>query len=165
MNLIQSIFNINTKQFYLLKRLSEKEKLSFDIVQVRYDFWMALLAEQVPQELEDKYHKNVKHYSSYIRIHLDPIAIIHVVEKFMQGKIDSEYMVKWAHFVLEMDCYVPLNYFYICKHPEKANKDKYKCLFDILEAIAGSKSSGDLTINKSESYINFIDDFLKKTPM
>jgi hypothetical protein len=149
-------------------RLTNEEKQDTDRVKIRSLFWKALLAEISAAEMENIFNHRSLPFSHLVRIHLDPIAIIHVMEKFLQNEIDEWFVKEWALFILMMDCYVSPNYeYYIsdtCSDINGEIADKYECVWYVVQQLSAPEIDGKLTPDKAREHIQFLQDFMEKTP-
>jgi len=148
---------------YRGKLTTDEEKRNADRVKIRSLFWKALLGEISPEEMENIFSNRSLPFSHLVRIHLDPIAIIHVLEKFLQNEIDEWFVKEWALFILMMDCYVQPNNEY-CNEHDDASEDKYEAMWYVVQQLSAPEIDGKLTVEKAKEHINFLQEFMRKTP-
>jgi len=149
---------------YQGKPTTDLEEKNADRVKIRSLFWKALLGEISPEEMEKKFNNRSLPFSHLVKIHLDPVAIIHVLEKFLQGEIDEWFVKQWALFILMMDCYVSPNFEYYINHNDYQADDKYEDVWYVVQQLSAPEIDGELTPEKAEEHISFLQEFMKKTP-
>ena len=136
---------------------SEKESP----IEIRSRLWKALLGELSIDEMNAEFKKDS---SDDVVIHLDPIAIIHVLEKYLQNDLDENYVREWALFVRMILRYVSPNDEY-CEHnnDEKAY-EKYYPVWEVIEQLTCPAIDGELTPARAKELIHLLYEFMRNTP-
>jgi len=151
-------------KMYQGKSTTDLEERNANRVKIRSLFWKALLGEVSPEEMEKKFNNRSLPFSHLVRVPLHPLNIIHILEKFLQNEIDEWFVKQWALFILMMDCYEQPNNEYCNEHDDYASEDKYEAMWHVVQQLSAPEIDGELTPEKAEEHISFLQEFMKRTP-
>lgn len=139
------------------------ERWHENAIKIRSFLWQGLLGEISLEDMKEAFKSSDIIFSHGINIHIDPNAIIHVLEKFLAKEIDRTFIKEWALFILMLGCYVSPNYEYCEEHLEDHTAaDKYEKVWTVFQQLSCPEIDGELTEKRAKDHIAFLKKFMKE---
>lgn len=82
-----------------------------------------------------------------VEIYVSTEIIINVLNKFHDGKVDAQWLIEWASFLLSNDVYVTEGW----EDDDKA--DRYEPMWNVLQRLSTPFLDGSITDERVSAYI------------